>query len=126
LMKGDSRFPLKNEVPPGPTEFGSGVATKKFEYSHDLIFQQAIEYLDSRKSAASPFFMYLAFTTPHANNEAGKAGMEVPDYGRYAKIDWPDPQKGHAAMITRMDADIGRLLKRVKEMGQDENTLIFF
>jgi arylsulfatase A-like enzyme len=126
LMKGDSRFPLKNEVPPGPTEFGSGVATKKVEYSHDLIFQQAIEYLDSRKSAASPFFMYLAFTTPHANNEAGKAGMEVPDYGRYAKIDWPDPQKGHAAMITRMDADIGRLLKRVKEMGQDENTLIFF
>jgi arylsulfatase A-like enzyme len=126
LMNGEKRFPLKNEVPPGATEFGSGVATKKVEYSHDLIFEQAMGYLNSRKSTVGPFFMYLAFTTPHANNEAGKAGMEVPDYGQYAKTDWPEPQKGHAAMITRMDADIGRLLKRLKVMGEDENTLIFF
>jgi len=126
LMKGETRFPLKNEVPPGATEFGSGVATKKAEYSHDLIFEQAMGYLNSPKSTVGPFFLYLAFTTPHANNEAGKAGMEVPDYGPYARTDWPEPQKGHAAMITRMDADIGRLLKRLKEMGEDENTLIFF
>lgn len=126
LMQGESRFPLKNEVPEGKTEFGSGVATKKVDYSHDLIFEQAMGYLNSPKSTVGPFFIYLAFTTPHANNEAGKAGMEVPDYGPYAKTDWPEPQKGHAAMISRMDADIGRLLKRLKEMGEEKNTLIFF
>ena len=126
LMKGESRFPLKNQVPPGPTEFGSGVATNKVEYSHDLIFQEAMNFLSSPKSTTGPFFLYLAFTTPHANNEAGKAGMEVPDYGPYAQTDWPEPQKGHAAMITRMDADIGLLLKRLKETGKNENALVFF
>jgi arylsulfatase A-like enzyme len=126
LMDGEKRFSLKNEVPPGATEFGSGVATKKVEYSHDLIFERAMAYLNSPKSTVGPFFLYLPLTVPHANNEAGKAGMEIPDYGPYAKTDWPKPQKGHAAMITRMDADIGRLLARLKEQGEDENTLIFF
>lgn len=126
LMNGEARFPLRNEVPPGANEFGSGVATKKLDYSHDLIVEEAIRFLNSQKSTVGPFFLYLSFTLPHANNEAGKAGMEVPDYGPYARTDWPDPQKGHAAMITRMDADIGRLLARLKEQGEDENTLIFF
>ncbi len=35
--------------------------------------------------------------------------MEVPDLGPYAKKGWPDPEKGKAAMITRMDRDVGRL-----------------
>ena len=126
LMSGVKRIPLRNEVPPGATEFGSGVATKKIDYSHDLIAEKSIGFLRSQKSAAKPFFMYLAFTTPHANNEAGKAGMEVPDYGPYAKTDWPEPQKGHAAMVTRMDADIGRVLAILNEQGQEDSTLIFF
>jgi arylsulfatase A-like enzyme len=126
LMKGEARFPLRNEVPPGANEFGSGVATRRIDYSHDLIAEEAIRFLNSQKATVGPFFMYLAFTTPHANNEAGKAGMEVPDYGPYAKTDWPEPQKGHAAMITRMDADIGRILAKLKEQGEDDNTLIFF
>ena len=40
--------------------------------------------------------------------------------------DWPEPQKGHAAMITRMDADIGRLLAKLKELGLDQKTIVFF
>jgi arylsulfatase A-like enzyme len=52
--------------------------------------------------------------------------MEVPDFGIYADKDWPEPQKGHAAMITRMDADIGKLLDRLAKYGIDDNTLILF
>ena len=52
--------------------------------------------------------------------------MEVPDYGEYAELDWPEPQKGHAAMITRMDRDIGRMLELLDELGLDENTLVIF
>ena len=69
------------------------------------------------------------FTLPHANNERGRAlgdGMEVPDYGPYADRDWPNPQKGHAAMISRMDRDVGRLLDRLKELGLDDDTIVFF
>ena len=52
--------------------------------------------------------------------------MEVPSYGPYADRDWPNPQKGHAAMITRMDRDIGRLFERLKTLGLDKKTLVLF
>ena len=123
LMKNEDRFPLKNVVP-GDGDFGGGVATTKAEYSHDLIAAEALKWVESQKD--KPFFLYLAFTMPHANNEAGKKGMEVPDYGPYASTDWPEPQKGHAAMITRMDADVGRLLEKLEKNGVADNTLILF
>jgi len=66
---------------------------------------------------------------PHANNERARAlkdGMEVPDYGPYAGMDWTAPNKGYAAMITRMDADVGRLFSRLKQLGLDERTIVFF
>jgi arylsulfatase A-like enzyme len=50
----------------------------------------------------------------------------VPDLGVYKDTDWPAPQKGHAAMISRMDADVGRLFDRLKELGIDEKTVVFF
>lgn len=52
--------------------------------------------------------------------------MEVPDWGPYADLDWPEPQKGHAAMISRMDADVGRLIDKLKESGIDKRTLVLF
>jgi arylsulfatase A-like enzyme len=52
--------------------------------------------------------------------------MQVPDYGRYAKESWPNPEKGFAAMVSRLDADVGKLMARLKETGADENTLVLF
>ncbi len=52
--------------------------------------------------------------------------MEVPDFGPYAKESWPDQEKGFAAMITRMDKDIGKLMASLKNLGLDENTLVIF
>ena len=52
--------------------------------------------------------------------------MEGPDYGVYQAEEWPDPQKGHAAMITRLDRDIGALIAKLKSLGLDSNTLIMF
>jgi arylsulfatase A-like enzyme len=71
----------------------------------------------------------LALTIPHANNEAGRFlgdGMEVPDYEPYAAENWPTTEKGFAAMITRMDRDIGRLMALLKELGLDDNTVVMF
>jgi len=83
-----------------------------------------LEFVDRRKDG--PFFLYLALTIPHANNEAGKKGMEVPDLGQYGDKDWPEAQKGTAAMISWMDRDIGRLMKRLKDHGIDERTIVMF
>ncbi len=52
--------------------------------------------------------------------------MEVPDFGDYAERDWPQTEKGRAAMISRLDRGVGRILRRVKNLGIDENTLVFF
>ena len=52
--------------------------------------------------------------------------MEIPNYGIYENRDWPDAQKGHAAMITLLDADVGRIVSKLKELGISENTILFF
>lgn len=130
LYRNDQREKLRNEVqlPPGADKnFLGGHATKRVDYSHDLFANEALEFV--REQSTGPFFLYLALTIPHANNEAARMvgnGAEVPTYGIYANRDWPDPDKGHAAMITRMDADVGRLLDLLKVLSIDENTLVFF
>jgi arylsulfatase A-like enzyme len=123
LFRNDERVPLGNEVA-GDRADGAGVATKKIQYSYDLMAEEALKFVEANKDG--PFFLYLAITIPHANNEAGKQGMEVPDYGIYADRNWPDAQKGHAAMITRLDRDMGRLMQTLKDLGIDESTIIFF
>ena len=53
-------------------------------------------------------------------------GMEVPSDAPYSDQPWPQPQKNYAAMITRLDRDVGRLLDQLQELGLDENTIVFF
>ncbi len=101
-----------------------GVSTNKLDYSHDLIAAEALKFIEENKN--KPFYLYLSMTIPHANNEAGNKGMEVPDHGIYKNKDWPEPQKGHAAMITRMDGDMGRVFALLKKLGIDEDTLVIF
>jgi len=103
------------------------LAGGKREYSHDLIVERALEFV--RNSKDEPFFLYFALTIPHANNEAGRFlgdGMEVPDYAPYAAENWPTTEKGFAAMVTRMDRDIGRLMALLKELALDDNTVVIF
>lgn len=124
LFRNEERVPLNNKLPEPVRADGAGEALEKNEYSHDLIAAEALAFVERHRE--QPFFLYLALTIPHANNEAGKRGMEAPELGVYAGKDWPDPQKGHAAMISRMDADVGRLLAKISELGLDERTVVFF
>ena len=108
-------------------KFQGGHATERIDYSHDLIAREALNFVEQNK--AGPFFLYLALTIPHANNEGTRGtgnGQEVPDYGIYANHGWPDQDKGQAAMITRMDSDIGRLFDLLKCLGIDRNTVVMF
>ncbi|MBN2505377.1 MAG: arylsulfatase [Verrucomicrobia bacterium] len=123
LWRNEQKVRLQNIVPREDSQ-GGGVASRRLEYSHDLFAAEALAYLEGNRT--HPFFLYLAFTLPHANNEAGNKGMEIPNHGAYAVTGWPEPQKGHAAMITRMDQDIGRLFAKLKELAIDERTVVFF
>lgn len=126
LWRNDSKVPLSNVVVPIGDQ-GGGYATKRVEYAGDLFAEEAVAFVDQNKER--PFFLYLAFVVPHANNERTRElgdGQEVPDYGIYEDKDWPNPDKGQAAMITRMDSQIGALLDRLKHHGIDEKTLVLF
>ncbi|NBQ24417.1 MAG: N-acetylgalactosamine-6-sulfatase [Verrucomicrobia bacterium] len=125
LYRNDQRVPLSGNVVNNERGDGAGYAAERALYSHDLCTSEALQFLDNQ-DAQQPFFLFLSLTIPHANNEGGTKGMEVPDLGIYANKDWPAAQKGHAAMISRMDADIGRLLDRLRQKQLDEQTLVLF
>jgi arylsulfatase A-like enzyme len=100
---------------------------QKRDYAHDGFTAAALDCL--RVNLHRPFFLYLAYTIPHANNELGRKtgnGMEVPSQDAYAQEKWPEPEKNKAAMISRLDRDVGRLLAQLKELELDENTVLFF
>ncbi len=86
-------------------------------YSHDLLAAEALDFV--RRNKAKPFFLYLAFTIPHAK-------MQVPEIGDYEKESWPENLRKLAAMITRMDRDIGRLIALLKVLNLDDRTLVTF
>jgi arylsulfatase A-like enzyme len=120
LWRHEEKVPLKNVQE-------KGVASKRVEYAPDLCTADALAFVEKNK--AKPFFLYWAFTLPHANNERTRAdgnGNEVPDDKPYTNEPWPQPEKNKAAMITRLDADIGRMLAKLKELGLEKNTVIFF
>lgn len=97
------------------------------EYPPDLFTEHAIRFVEQNKT--QPFFIYLAYTIPHANNELGNAagnGMEVPSDAPYSAMEWPQTERNFAAMITRMDDRVGKLMAALKQAGIDENTLVFF
>lgn len=126
LWRDTTRVPLPNDLVPSGDD-GAGYATKPAAYGDDVLAQAAIDYV--REHQQEPFFLYWSLVSPHANNERTRAlknGAEVPDFGPYADRDWPDQDKGHAAMITRLDGDVGRLLTTLQELGMDRLTLVIF
>jgi len=132
LWRNRDKVMLPNEVRSIPVGkngawgFG-GISTKKIVYSPKLMLDEALAFIEQNK--ARPFFLYFASTIPHANNEAAEElgnGAEVPDLGMYKDKPWPEPEKGYAAMITYLDAQVGAILRRLSQLGIDENTLVIF
>lgn len=87
------------------------------QYSHDLITGFALNFV--RQNHRKPFFLYLPFTIPHSQ-------FQVPELGEYEDKTWPNQAKIYAAMISRMDRDIGLLLDLLTNLDLDQNTVLFF
>lgn len=100
------------------------VGGAKGVYAPDLFLKAATNFI--RGVRLRPFFLYFPSIIPHANNELKEKGMEIPSDEPYAKEDWPQPEKNKAAMITRLDRDVGVLMAQLKAMGVDSNTMVCF
>ena len=113
---------------------GNIQATHEGQYSHDSVTSKALQFV--KKNVENPFFLYLAFTTPHYE-------LTVPEDSKeqYKNLGWEErkmkKKQGsyyhdsngnvtYAAMVSRMDRDLGRLLDLLEELGISENTLVIF
>ncbi|HEX2344486.1 MAG TPA: arylsulfatase [Vicinamibacterales bacterium] len=115
------------------------------DYVNDLFTQEATAFIE--RADARPFFVYLNYTVPHAElrapdnsvapfkgrfsetgfmNEQADARPTGPDDTSLGYRSQPAPRAAFAAMVTRMDRDIGRLVDQLRARGLDERTLILF
>jgi arylsulfatase A-like enzyme len=93
-------------------------------YSCDIIADEAIRFLETRRS--NPFFLYLPFIESHFHVEAPEEDV-ARFRGKFPERDPAEPTNArYAAMITRLDAAIGRVLKALDASGLGGNTLVAF
>lgn len=133
LWRNKEKVALDNKVELGPVaymSFHGGVAKpeNRKTYSSDLFYQESIDFIQQQKD--NPFFLFVSLTSPHANNEAEKFdwahGMEVPGYGIYKDLDWPEPAKGYAAMVSHIDQGVGQIMDTLKTQGLADDTIVIF
>jgi arylsulfatase A-like enzyme len=126
LWRNEERVTLPNKVHL-VGESGAGWATEAVTFADDLFAEESLKFVAENKDR--PFFLYWSMVIPHANNERArelKDGAHVPDYGPFADKDWPNPDKGQAAMIARLDGYVGRMLELLQTLKIDRNTLVIF
>ncbi len=87
-------------------------------YATDLLTRRAVRFIDEH-TGPQPFFLYLAYNAPHTPLQAPEDALAL-----YPGLS--EPRKTFAAMVTRMDEGIGRVLAALERNGIAENTLIWF
>lgn len=127
-------FPSNDKLKPDedPTKPESYKRFQGAEYSADLIAEQARKF--ARDNKDKPFFLYWPTTVPHV-------ALQVPDdslqeyIGKFDDPTYPGgngylphfkPKAAYAAMITRMDGEIGRMMALIAELGLDDDTIFVF
>ena len=118
------------------------------DYVNDLFTREAATFM-TESADPRPFFVYLNYTVPHAELRVPDDSLEA-FRGKFAERPFanptadstpvgarpespslgyrsqPQPHAAFAAMITRMDRDIGRLVDRLGQRGIDRRTLVLF
>ena len=136
LVRNGVKETLRNQLFPDwkskqtPEREGMGVAKIAVDYAPELIFSEALDFIESNQE--KPFFLYYALNIPHANNEGasetrvGRNGMRSPQFRSFSNEEWPIQEKGFAGMIETIDHHVGQILKLLKELELDEQTAVFF
>lgn len=127
--------PPRTKLPEGadPNDLASYADFNLKEYSAELMHTEALQFIE--QNANQPFFLYYASPIPHVPLQAPqrwvdyyheKFGEEEPYLGDKGYFPHPHPRAAYAAMISYLDEQVGDVVKKLKEIGQYENTLILF
>jgi arylsulfatase A len=101
-------------------------------YSHDLMEAESLKFIRAHKDR--PFFLYLPYTIPHVALQIpdeelkGYRGLwpETPYVGNKGYQPHPTPRAAYAAMITRLDKSVGKILDLLEELQIDDDTIVMF
>lgn len=98
---------------------------KEVGYSTDLISIHSVEFIEKNKDV--PFFLYIPHEAPHVpfqgrNDEAYRFSDNVFSY--YGPVE--DKERAYKEMVEAMDDGIGLVMKKLRELNLEENTLVFF
>jgi arylsulfatase A-like enzyme len=111
LIRNSEEMPLK----------GNQGGSQGETYSQYVIHDAAKQFV--REHAKQPFFAYLPYTPPHGN-------FDIPDsdpaWAIYKDKPWSEPARRYAAMVTMIDRQVGEVLALIKELGIEQNTIVFF
>jgi len=112
-------------------------------YAPQVIADEMLKFI--RENKEKPFFVYYPTVIPHLalqvpeedlNQYRGPAeggfptdpallGPETPNKGK-SYLPHPTPKACYAAMISFMDRQVGRIMKLLKELSLDDNTVVLF
>ncbi|MEY3949652.1 MAG: Arylsulfatase precursor [Verrucomicrobiota bacterium] len=87
------------------------------DYSHTRIADETLKFIEQNKDR--PFFCYAAWTPPHGD-------FVIPENPVFGQKAWTEEVRNYAAMVALVDKDVGRLMKKLKDLGIDEKTLVVF
>ncbi len=132
LLDGNPWFSAHQRIDGPPADAGAYDRYRGEQYAPDLMISEALEFI--RANRDRPFFLYFATPVPHAAIQVPRDSLdeyagkfpEKPYDGSRGYLPHPTPRAGYAAMITRMDRDVGRMLRLVEQLGLEENTLVVF
>jgi arylsulfatase A-like enzyme len=93
---------------------------KEWNCKDEFRTELAFDWMDTKLDKDKPFFLFMSYRAPHAH-ERYIHNKEI-----YSDRGWPDVERRHAAKITLLDKQIGRMLKKLEDMGELENTLVLF
>ena len=141
LWNNAERAPLRNphfaaqQTLPDDADLKDPETYRRFsgqDYAPDLIAEQSLEFIKANQS--KPFFLYFPSTVPHLalqvpeDSLAEYAGEfpETPYDGSRRYLPHRTPRAAYAAMVTRFDRDIGRMVALIRELGLEENTIFVF
>lgn len=111
------------------------VRVEEVGYYTDLLADRSIEFLEARAAADKPFFLSLHFTAPHwpweGNNALGRAESAYldakPNDGALQIFHYDGGTlRTYADMVTSLDANIGRVLNKLAELGMAQDTVVVF
>lgn len=101
-----------------PVKLRGNAGGKEGQYVQDFYLQETLAFL-KRRTAEKPFFLMLSCALP-------RAPLSVPSLAPYDKESWPLAHQQYAAMVSRLDHDVGEILRQLRTQGLSERTLVLF